>query len=1495
MKTRSSVILCVALTVGAWSAATAHVAPSQPPLPNLDARQSFTNATASVRAQTAAASVAALSDRVGGVQYQADAPTGGARYLAAQRGFLTGVGGVGKGLSAAALNAVPANDPYRVVKAFVNEQAAVFGHDAAQLNAAQVKMDAVTAHSGMRTIIWQQRVDDIPVYGALFVSHLTKNDELISVSSRLVTDLSRSASLVPNRAALVSHPVVSAATATRLAAVNLGETNAAIALETLESPNGAEQKQSFRSARLNGETYAQLVWLPLQNESLQLCWQVILTSRARPEMYLTLISAQTGDVLLRRCLTAYATPATYNVFTSDSPSPFSPGSSAPSSYQPPGVARTLVTITALNTNASPNGWINDGGNETVGNNVDAHLDRNDDNLPDLPRPQGNPARTFDFPLDLTQGPGTYGDAAVVNLFYWNNFVHDKMYEFGFTEVFGNFQTDNFGRGGEERDAVQADSQDGGGFNNANFSTPPDGRPGRMQMYIFDGPNPDRDGSLDAEVMVHEYGHGVSNRLLGGGVGISELQTAGMGEGWSDFIALSLLSEPTDDPHGNYASGGYASYQLGSGYDQNYYFGIRRYPYTTDLARNPLTFKDIDPAQADLHSGVPVNPVMPNLPLYASEVHNQGEVWCVTLWDARANLIDKLGTVEGNKLMLQLVIDGLKLAPANATFIEARDGILMADRVLTGGDNLAELWYAFAKRGMGFSAKAPRANTTSGVQEAFDVPDDIVSGPEDGILEVRVTPTTGTALLGNTTNRIFVRVMDGKAVTNATVTATVSSGGTLTFRNDGVDPDLTANDANYTADFLTPSSGSNVTLTVFITAPDKDPATNVVVYSIVPLPPNDFFANATKVPAAGSNYVTLNEAATLETGEPVHAGVTSGVASLWWTYTPAVNGPVLVDTGGSQADTIVAVYTNNTLSTLKPVVSANDIGNRKQAFVFFDGKAGVAYRIAVASYDKNSTGTIRLAITPNGIPDTNAPSVTVTAPLSGLTVTTNRVTVMGTAIDPDPNPSGLQQVNIRVNQVGLAPEAGVGQSANSIASLISTNWSETVGLYEGLNEINVSVKDVAGNQSASVVLNVTYRPLNPPNDFFVNAIALSGVAGTNAVNTLKATKEINEPVHAGNAGGKSAWWTYQPPADGQLVLSTTNSTFDTLLALYTGNSLGSLKLIADNDDASDASGGASTLVAAVRSNQVYRIAVDGYDAAGGTVFLQYFFTPGAVYRLTVATNIGGTVTPASMDVLAGSTVQVTAQPTSGYTFDHWSGDIVSLANPISVVMTGNRSVAAQFLATPYTDGFESGDFAGLGWTTGGNLPWVVQSTNTASGSFAARSGAIGASQSSSLFLTRNFRAGLGTFALRVSSEPTWDVFAFYLDGVLQRQWSGEQDWTSFGFPLTAGTHTLEWRYSKDANNNAGLDAAFIDNVNLPILVPVNATTPAHLTARRQTDGLVYLDILGQTNQLYNIQVSSNLVSWQPLTSLVTANGFGHVLDPGSLTNKVRFYRAVTPAP
>jgi hypothetical protein len=418
-----------------------------------------------------------------------------------------------------------------------------------------------------------------------------------------------------------------------------------------------------------------------------------------------------------------------------------PGYNAPGSdAQPAMVARALVTWEAFDTTASPAGWINDGVNETLGNNVDAHTDLYNLDQPDLPRPHGSPTRVFDFPLDLSQDPSTYRKAAIVNLFYWNNWMHDRLYQLGFDENSGNFQQNNFGRGGKGNDPVQADAQDGGDFNNANFSYTADGYSPRMQMYIYNSPDPNRDGDFDASIICHEYTHGLSDRLVGGGVGISKLQTQGMGEGWSDFYSLALLvpssaSLGASYPEGAYAMWGYNKAGAFAHDGDNYYFGVRRYPYSTNLAVNPLTFKDIDAAQISDHNGVPRSPLWAGS--YAGEVHNMGEVWCVTLWEARARLIGKYGYATGNELILQLVTDGMKLSPPNPTFTQARDAILQADQVLNGGADNAELWAAFAKRGLGADALAGYNYETQVIESFTATPDSLfvtetTSGSASGI-------------------------------------------------------------------------------------------------------------------------------------------------------------------------------------------------------------------------------------------------------------------------------------------------------------------------------------------------------------------------------------------------------------------------------------------------------------------------------------------------------------------------------------------------------------------------------------------------------------------------------------------------------------------------------------------------------------------------------------------------------------------------------------------
>lgn len=148
-------------------------------------------------------------------------------------------------------------------------------------------------------------------------------------------------------------------------------------------------------------------------------------------------------------------------------------------------ARTLIT-NPWDLTASPEGWHSDGTNHytiTRGNNTFAYTDENATNTPQF-SPDGGASRAFDFPLDVTAAHTTYTSAAVTNLFYNSNKMHDVFYKFGFTESARNYQVNNFGNGGAGNDPVLSESRDGSGLNNANFNPGTDGTSGRMQMFLF---------------------------------------------------------------------------------------------------------------------------------------------------------------------------------------------------------------------------------------------------------------------------------------------------------------------------------------------------------------------------------------------------------------------------------------------------------------------------------------------------------------------------------------------------------------------------------------------------------------------------------------------------------------------------------------------------------------------------------------------------------------------------------------------------------------------------------------------------------------------------------------------------------------------------------------------------------------------------------------------------------------------------------------------------
>ena len=212
----------------------------------------------------------------------------------------------------------------------------------------------------------------------------------------------------------------------------------------------------------------------------------------------------------------------------------------------------------------------------------------------------------------------------------------------------------------------------------------------------------RDSDLDNGVILHEYTHGISNRLTGSPSITYCLQgDEQMGEGWSDWYALMLTMKSSDTGPMPRGIGTWLIYEPANG------TGIRTYPYSTDMVVNPHTYNSIKT------ESIP---------------HGVGSVWCAMLWELTWKLIDQYGFSanfysgsSGNNKALALVTEAMKLQPCNPGFVDGRDAILAADQILYGGANQCLIWEAFAKRGLGYSAVQGNSDNRSDGTEAFDLP------------------------------------------------------------------------------------------------------------------------------------------------------------------------------------------------------------------------------------------------------------------------------------------------------------------------------------------------------------------------------------------------------------------------------------------------------------------------------------------------------------------------------------------------------------------------------------------------------------------------------------------------------------------------------------------------------------------------------------------------------------------------------------------------------
>ena len=585
----------------------------------------------------------------------------------------------------------------------------------------QVTSESHSKTSGIQHVYFRQLLNGIEIYGTESSIHIANNGKIVSENNKFIKNISEKLSGSTT-------PSLTAIQAVQSAAAKLNY-SISESLSILNSEKGREQKTLLSDGGISlSPIPAKLMYTLTEENQLVLTWDISIEEKTGQDWWSLRVDASTGAIVNRAnwmvsCAIHHdhsndVQEINFNANLFDIPNYKAEAESAAACtecyevfalpLESPYYGARTIEVQPANPVASPFGWHDTDGvpgaeyTTTRGNNVNAYEDGNN---PGYQPDAGSNLEFTGYPFsEIYTNANQYEDAAITNLFYMNNVFHDIMYQYGFDEISGNFQENNYGNGGLGNDSVDAEAQDGSGTCNANFGTPPDGSNPRMQMYICG----DKDGDFDNLVILHEYGHGVSNRLTGGPGASGCLQNSEqMGEGWSDFFGVLLTMQPGDVGPDARAVG---TYLFGQGQGGS---GIRDYPYSTDMTVNPQTYDYIKTA------AVP---------------HGVGSVWAQMLWEVTWALIDEHGydpnvynftgdvnLDAGNIQALALVTEGMKLQPCSPGFIDGRDAIMAADQAIYGGANICILWDAFAKRGLGYSASQGSSSSRSDGTEAFDTP------------------------------------------------------------------------------------------------------------------------------------------------------------------------------------------------------------------------------------------------------------------------------------------------------------------------------------------------------------------------------------------------------------------------------------------------------------------------------------------------------------------------------------------------------------------------------------------------------------------------------------------------------------------------------------------------------------------------------------------------------------------------------------------------------
>lgn len=398
----------------------------------------------------------------------------------------------------------------QLLKAIIKNSGAVLAASPSDIDKARISHSYTNEKTQVQYLYLQQQHQDIKVFNQV-ITIAVKNNRVVHSAGKFISGMEQKTLRTAN--------TIDAAIAIQKAAEHLGLiiNNSPV---SVANKFAAEKKIIFSPAGISKRNIeTELVWVAdKQGPGIRLCWNVNIDVLNSADWWNVRIDAITGEFVEKDNWTVYEKINTIKDpscnmgvvqrknISEHKMSPFFPPNVTHAGYYVMKFPLESPLFGNFSTdnepwlkagagdNAITHGWHFDGTLNYItsqGNNVHAYEDRDRDNLPGNYASSSTPAPALTYNLvpDFTIQPfeGNNESVNIINLFYWNNIVHDILYQYGFTEEAGNFQTDNFGRGGLGNDHVNAEAIDGAGVNNANFSAPVDGTNGRMQMFLWSRP------------------------------------------------------------------------------------------------------------------------------------------------------------------------------------------------------------------------------------------------------------------------------------------------------------------------------------------------------------------------------------------------------------------------------------------------------------------------------------------------------------------------------------------------------------------------------------------------------------------------------------------------------------------------------------------------------------------------------------------------------------------------------------------------------------------------------------------------------------------------------------------------------------------------------------------------------------------------------------------------------------------------------------------------